>query len=254
MLPDHRCQSFHPTRTSTANNNAGGRAMSAFLPRRSRSVDSALPAKDPTTEPEDSSPKRNASHVIPYQLDLFGTGAYLGLKDLSPRLTPTAIHDYAYVNRQTSIDRHRIRLIRLYPAVSRNTPLVCDLRVVSLDENPEYTALSYCWGDPIFDHEIICEGKTFLVTARLSAALRQIRLLQPDQRPLWQPLWVDQICIYSHRTAMNHFGIMRFASQFFEGFNFTYLTSQYIRLRFQFVASLTLTSLFAWPCQFFDLI
>jgi Heterokaryon incompatibility protein (HET) len=200
--------------------------MSALLPRRSRSVDSALPAKGPTAEPEDSSTKKNASYVIPYQLELFGTGAYLGVKDLSPRPTPTTIHDYTYINRQTSIDRHHIRLIRLYPAVSRNAPLVCDLRVVSLDENPEYTALSYCWGDPIFDHEIICEGKTFLVTAQLGAALRQIWLLEPDQRPLWQPLWVDQICIYSHRTAMKHLETMKFASQFFEGFNFTPLASQ----------------------------
>jgi hypothetical protein len=68
---------------------------------------------------------------------------------------------------------------------------------------------------------------------------------------------IDLLCIYSHRTTMNYFESLRFVPQFFEGFNFTHLASQiwqYIRLRFQFAVSPTLTSLFASPCQFFDLI
>jgi hypothetical protein len=43
----------------------------------------------------------------------------------------------------------------------------------------------------------------------------------------WSPCsWIDWVCIYSHRTAMKHLGIMRFAPQFSEGFNFMYLVSQ----------------------------
>ena len=110
-------------------------------------------------------------------------------------MNPQGQHSYIFANRQTSSSKNEIRLVRLYPAVSANAPLVCDLRVVSLDEKPEYSALSYCWGDPIFDQELICEGKLFCIISQLSAALRQIRLLDPAQRDLWQPLWVDQICV-----------------------------------------------------------
>jgi hypothetical protein len=37
---------------------------------------------------------------------------------------------------------------------------------------------------------------------------------------------VDLLCTYSHRTATKYLGIVRFAPQFFEGFNFTHLASQ----------------------------
>lgn len=40
-------------------------------------------------------------------------------------------------------------------------------------------------------------------------------------------IWIDSLCIYSHRTATKHLGIMRFAPQVFEGFNITtYLCSK----------------------------
>jgi Heterokaryon incompatibility protein (HET) len=38
-------------------------------------------------------------------------------------------------------------------------------------------------------------------------------------------LWIDALCIYSHRTVMKYFRILRFAPQFSEGFNFTNLVS-----------------------------
>jgi hypothetical protein len=69
--------------------------------------------------------------------------------------------------------------------------------------------------------------------------------------------WIVWVCIYSYRTTMNYFRSLRFVPQVFEGLDFTYLASQiwqYIRRCFQFTVSPTLTSLFASPCQFFDLI
>jgi hypothetical protein len=159
--------------------------MATSSRRRSRSLNSTL--DDRLEEP--------LPYVATYHQTLWGTNADKYLKDWRSNLRPEATHDYTYDNRRTSSDWNEIRLIRLYPAGNRNAPLVCDLRVASLDDNPEYSALSYCWGDPIFEHELVCEGKTFLITAQLSAALRQIRLLEPDRRDLWQALWVDQICI-----------------------------------------------------------
>jgi hypothetical protein len=70
------------------------------------------------------------------------------------------------------------------------------------------------------------------MTENLASALRRFR--DPDSPRL---LWADAVCIYSHGTVTKHLGTMRFATQFFEGFNFTYLVSQiwqYIFPCFQF--------------------
>jgi hypothetical protein len=39
-----------------------------------------------------------------------------------------------------------------------------ELETVSLDDEPEYVALSYVWGTDLTDHEITVDGKPFLVT------------------------------------------------------------------------------------------
>jgi hypothetical protein len=95
-----------------------------------------------------------------------------------------------------------------------------------------YEALSYTWGDRQPPAYIYVENRRVTVTKNLEAALRCIR-----GRDYIRSLWVDAICIYSHGTATKHLGTMRFAPQFFEGFNFTHLVSQiwqYILPYFQF--------------------
>jgi hypothetical protein len=60
--------------------------------------------------------------------------------------------------------------------------------------------------------------------------------------------WIVWLCTYSHRTAMKHLRILRFAPHFFEGFNFTRLASRIWQYNFPyFFFYLT----FASPCQFF---
>jgi hypothetical protein len=44
--------------------------------------------------------------------------------------------------------RNEIRVLVLSPA-AESQDLRCDLKVVSLDDKPTYTALSYTWGEPI---------------------------------------------------------------------------------------------------------
>lgn len=58
-----------------------------------------------------------------------------------------------------------IRLLAIHPAKSLVEPLVCDVRVISLDENhPDYAALSYnTWGNNKANynnvvHYVICNG------------------------------------------------------------------------------------------------
>ncbi|KAH7122194.1 heterokaryon incompatibility protein-domain-containing protein, partial [Dactylonectria estremocensis] len=53
-----------------------------------------------------------------------------------------------------------------------------------------YTALSYCWGPPVFEASIECDGHEKKITKSLEAALRQLR--QPDHSIV---MWIDQLCI-----------------------------------------------------------
>ncbi|KAH6691576.1 heterokaryon incompatibility protein-domain-containing protein [Plectosphaerella plurivora] len=53
-----------------------------------------------------------------------------------------------------------------------------------------YTALSYTWGEPIFDATILCDGVEKQITRTLEEALRQFRC--PNESIV---MWIDQICI-----------------------------------------------------------
>jgi ankyrin repeat protein len=64
-----------------------------------------------------------------------------------------------------------------------------NLVMVYLDNAPEYVALSYAWGEPKFDHQLVCDGREMLITTNLHQALR--RLCSTAQRLFW----IDQICI-----------------------------------------------------------
>jgi len=50
----------------------------------------------------------------------------------------------------TPLDRgkRQIRLVHLAPSENYNEQPSCSLHIVSLNENPQYEALSYAWGDP----------------------------------------------------------------------------------------------------------
>jgi hypothetical protein len=66
------------------------------------------------------------------------------------------------------------------------------LRTVSLDDELEYTALSYTWGEPRLTHSIECDGVEIKITANLHSALQRVR--QWGRGPA-KTLWVDAICV-----------------------------------------------------------
>ena len=72
----------------------------------------------------------------------------------------------------------------------------CHLEHVSLKDNPEFTALSYVWGDVTDTRTILLHHVPFPVTKNLHAALRSIRSNTPDTR-----LWVDALCINQQDLA-----------------------------------------------------
>jgi hypothetical protein len=64
------------------------------------------------------------------------------------------------------------------------------LRVVSLDDNPSYEALSYAWGNPSPSQQIICAEEKLSITTNCYDALRQLRSNLGTTT-----IWVDSICI-----------------------------------------------------------
>lgn len=62
--------------------------------------------------------------------------------------------------------------------------------VAKLADTPSYEALSYAWGEPVFDDEIELPEGVFPITSHLGLALRHLRRKSGRRR-----LWVDAICI-----------------------------------------------------------
>lgn len=52
-----------------------------------------------------------------------------------------------------------IRLLILDPGLPSDDHVSCSLSVVSLDDQPEYEALSYAWGDPNDTGLVTCSNK-----------------------------------------------------------------------------------------------
>ena len=85
-----------------------------------------------------------------------------------------------------------IRLLEISPARLRTDPIVATIRETLLDQAPDFAALSYFWGPPQFDAEIILNGQTLAITSNLAGSLRRYRQQRNKRTGL---LWVDAICI-----------------------------------------------------------
>ena len=88
-----------------------------------------------------------------------------------------------------SLAGNEIRLFLLDPG-DHNERISGRLRHVSLDDDIQYTALSYVWGDPSVTRPINLDGYSFDVTTNLKSALLHLR-----HRTQLKNLWIDAICI-----------------------------------------------------------
>ena len=102
----------------------------------------------------------------------------------------------------------QIRLLHLYYTVPRTSAHIeCVLRAFSLDELPEYEALSYIREDPgKHGHEIYVDQSRFLVGPNLRIALKRMR---DESRGDW--IWIDAICtnMDDHAERSAHISKMR---------------------------------------------
>lgn len=83
------------------------------------------------------------------------------------------------------------RVFQLYPSQDPSAPVVVHLMKASLDDPPQYDALSYRWSGS-HGHTINVNGAVMPVTGNLFDALHSLRQTS-GSRPL--TLWVDSICI-----------------------------------------------------------
>jgi hypothetical protein len=109
-----------------------------------------------------------------------------------------------------SLDRTKreIRLLRLLPndsgqqvstqnnaqpcgaekTTSKQDLIQCTIEKTSLDDGPEYVALSYTWGDISKSQSIVLNGSIISITVNLFEALTHLR-------NACDALWVDALCI-----------------------------------------------------------
>ena len=89
-----------------------------------------------------------------------------------------------------ALEDGEIRLLRLYPAATADEPLRGELSNSRLTPDLQYEAVSYVWGDPVFEHTLYLHETAFQITKNLSDALRCFR--KPDKERV---LWIDAVCI-----------------------------------------------------------
>ncbi|PQE29702.1 Heterokaryon incompatibility protein [Rutstroemia sp. NJR-2017a WRK4] len=95
-------------------------------------------------------------------------------------------------HRPLDTSRREIRLLVLHPAedILDVFGYSCTLVHVSVDEDPDYEALSYVWGSKANKQKILIDGRQLEVTSNLAEALNHLYDCDTPRK-----LWVDAICI-----------------------------------------------------------
>jgi hypothetical protein len=93
--------------------------------------------------------------------------------------------------------RREFRLLHILPEndptsehASSAAPVWCTVTHASLDDAPEYNALSYTWGDASIIVPIVVDGIEFRAISNLEVGLRHLR-----RKDEIVTLWVDSLCI-----------------------------------------------------------
>lgn len=86
--------------------------------------------------------------------------------------------------------KREIRLLHLAPSENIDDQPKCFLKNISLNDNPQYEALSYAWGDVKVTQPINLQDVQREITENLEAALRQLR-----GNIMEKVFWVDAVCI-----------------------------------------------------------
>ncbi|KAK3316763.1 heterokaryon incompatibility protein-domain-containing protein [Apodospora peruviana] len=88
----------------------------------------------------------------------------------------------------------QIRFLTLLPG-SDAEPVRCEMGIHSLDDSIDFTALSYCWGNPTPIETITIDGAEVRINHSLAVTLPYLR---QDSTP--RVLWVAAVCIDQSNT------------------------------------------------------
>jgi hypothetical protein len=89
-----------------------------------------------------------------------------------------------------------IRVITIEGSKDGYDPIVCSLHEVSLEQHPQYIALSYTWDSQQLEIPITCDGKKLQVTFNCAKILGRLRRgfgWRPTPLPTY--IWIDAMCI-----------------------------------------------------------
>jgi hypothetical protein len=93
--------------------------------------------------------------------------------------------------------KRQIRLLTLDQVTEQNgTSLQCTLQTASLNDQIEFVALSYCWGDYKVTRSILVNGTPRHVSENLAAALNRLHSWLHGRQ-----IWVDALCIDQENHA-----------------------------------------------------
>jgi ankyrin repeat protein len=90
-----------------------------------------------------------------------------------------------------SLRGRKVRLLKLLPG-HENSQIRCELYVVNLDSKPEYTALSYAWGNPPAGCTVSVNRHEIKIRKNLWRFLRQARAAP---QALFRYIWIDALCV-----------------------------------------------------------
>ncbi|KAJ4256913.1 hypothetical protein NW762_009009 [Fusarium torreyae] len=108
---------------------------------------------------------------------------------MSSHSSEPAVHAASFRYAPLDPAAREIRLLTLLPG-EPGSPLVGNLNTVSLDDKPQYEALSYMWGSSDLRYDIAIDGMPFSVGYNLRQALDDLRL--PTESRV---IWSDAICM-----------------------------------------------------------
>lgn len=136
----------------------------------------------------ESTPWLNGRYFV-----LFSVPQLLGLPQLFSNLirgirSPRSDSSEAYVYRPL-IASGRIRLLLLHPR-HPNDPVACTMFETTLDRAPRFEAMSYTWGSPNKEYQIVVDRKQVGVTSSAYHLLQDLSSIF-----LSQLVWIDSICI-----------------------------------------------------------